>query len=232
MKWCLVISALLSFSCEKDNFDGAPDAAFYGELRDSETGELLQQDIIQGSQLYYIELGWENPPIQSMVIKNDGTFRNNFMFSGDYKLMLERGNYVKQDTIRLAIEPGDNKQVYHVVPYIRIINPKIEKVGDYVKATFSLVQNTDDLIQRISLFAHPDLAVGSPVQVASVHQDINSDVSSETLFELELNLNEYPALKQGKSYYFRIGALSRAPEAKYNYVQPVDITLESEQPHQ
>ena len=44
---------------------------------DIETGELVEQDIIDGAQIEFIEHGFENPETQYMVIKNNGTYRNN-----------------------------------------------------------------------------------------------------------------------------------------------------------
>ena len=52
----LVLFGIFS-SCEKDNLDYAPDASFSGEIRDLETGELVQQDILEGAKIYFIELG-------------------------------------------------------------------------------------------------------------------------------------------------------------------------------
>ena len=79
------------YSCEKDNLEG-PDAIFAGELRDRKTGELIQQEISDGSRVYFIEQGWgDNPPVQNMVVKKDGTFYNGMIFSGDYKIILNRG---------------------------------------------------------------------------------------------------------------------------------------------
>lgn len=79
----IVLAAIMLItSCEKDNFDG-PDATFSGEIRDKKTGELIPQEISDGSRIYYIEQGWENPSVQNMVIKKDGTFNNSLMFSGN-----------------------------------------------------------------------------------------------------------------------------------------------------
>ena len=51
-----------------DNYEG-PNATISGGLYDVETGELIQQDIIRGSQIEYIELGFKNPQTQYIVVK-------------------------------------------------------------------------------------------------------------------------------------------------------------------
>ena len=99
----IIFFSICFVACEKDNLDIAPNATFGGEIRDMETGELVEQEIIRGSQIYFIELGWDNPPVQAMAVKNDGTFQNNLMFAGDYKIILNKGNYIPQDTIDFRI---------------------------------------------------------------------------------------------------------------------------------
>lgn len=78
---------------EIDNYDG-PNATIEGKILDIETGELVEQDIIDGAQIEFIEHGFENPETQYMVIKNNGTYRNNVMFAGSYTMSLMRGNFV------------------------------------------------------------------------------------------------------------------------------------------
>ena len=131
---CVVVAGSMFYSCEKDNLEG-PDAIFAGELRDRKTGELIQQEISDGSRVYFIEQGWgDNPPVQNMVVKKDGTFYNGMIFSGDYKIILNRGNYVPLDTLDMKIKPGKNYQVFEVNPYLRIIEPEISVIGRKVMA--------------------------------------------------------------------------------------------------
>lgn len=76
----VVVVSGIFYSCEKDNLEG-PDAIFAGELRDRKTGELIPQEVSDGSRVYFIEQGWgDNPPVQNMVIKKDGTFYNGMIF--------------------------------------------------------------------------------------------------------------------------------------------------------
>ena len=192
---CVVVAGSMFYSCEKDNLEG-PDAIFAGELRDRKTGELIQQEISDGSRGYFIEQGWgDNPPVQNMVVKKDGTFYNGMIFSGDYKIILNRGNYVPLDTLDMKIKPGKNYQVFEVNPYLRIIEPEISVIGRKVVAKFKLEQVTSNEVYRIS-------------------------------FELSINLEDYTStLVPGKSYYFRIGAQSHGSETKYNYSASVQLDI-------
>ena len=125
------------------------------------------------------------------------------IFSGDYKIILNRGNYVPLDTLDMKIKPGKNYQVFEVNPYLRIIEPEISVIGRKVVAKFKLEQVTSNEVYRISLFAHSHI-----------------DVSNK------LNIEDYTStLVPGKSYYFRIGAQSHGSETKYNYSASVQLDI-------
>lgn len=219
------ILCLPFFSCDKDNLDG-PDAIFYGEIRDRKTGELLEQEIINGSKIYYIEQGWPNPQVQEMVIKKDGTFRNNMMFSGEYKVILTRGNYVSQDTIEMRIGKGNNFKVFEVVPYVRIIEPEIKKEGNEIVARFRLEQVAGSKMFKVGLFGHSHIDVSNALHTVQNVHEINDFVSETQEFKLSFNLDTYKdQLVPGKSYYFRIGALSHGAETKFNYCTAVKIDI-------
>mgnify|MGYP003199778560 CR=1 FL=1 len=198
----IIFFSICFVACEKDNLDIAPNATFGGEIRDMETGELVEQEIIRGSQIYFIELGWDNPPVQAMAVKNDGTFQNNLMFAGDYKIILNKGNYIPQDTIDFRINKGNK-----------------------VVAKFSLQQYTVDPVKTIALFAHTESHVSSNIQTAKVSSEINTAVSPLTEYELSMDLSQTTGIEREHSYFFRIGALSSTSEAKYNYSPAVEIDL-------
>lgn len=216
--------AMIFTACEKDNLDG-PDAQIHGNIIDIATGELVEQDIINGSLVYFIEQGFSNPPVQSMNIKNDGTYRNDLIFSGDYQFILNKGNYSPLDTIRGVVKSGNNKMDFKVLPYIRIKNMEIKEEDGVVIANFKIQQTTGNPVQKIALFAHPDITVGNAINVGTVEQKINDNVSESTLFTLMLDVKSNTRITKGRECYFRVGALSNAPEAKFNYSAPVKIYI-------
>ena len=66
---CVVVAGSMFYSCEKDNLEG-PDAIFAGELRDRKTGELIQQEISDGSRVYNIILNRGNyVPLDTLDMK-------------------------------------------------------------------------------------------------------------------------------------------------------------------
>ena len=218
------IVILVAGACELDNYD-APDASFYGTLLDFETSDAVEQDIINGSQLEYIELGWENPEIQYMVFKNDGTFRNDLMFSGTYTMRLVRGNFVPIDSMNVVVS-GDTKKDFTVQPYIRVENASIQKNGNMVTATFTLDQTVANNVKTIGLYAHPEPSVGEPMHIVSTEQNINAVVDAATVHTLEIDLTANSNLLiPGNDYFFRVGALIDASQAKYNYATAVRISI-------
>lgn len=224
--FAVALLGITFYSCEKDNLEG-PDATFTGELRDRKTGELISQEISDGSRVYYIEQGWgDNPPVQNMVIKKDGTFSNSMIFSGSYKVIMNRGNYVPLDTLDMRIKPGKNFQVFEVNPYLRILEPEISISGRKVIARFKLEQVTSNKVYRISLFAHSHIDVSNKLNIINRTEELDRSITDGEAFELSINLDENTStLVPGKSYYFRIGAQSHGNETKYNYTASVKLDV-------
>ena len=222
----VVVVSGIFYSCEKDNLEG-PDAIFGGELRDRKTGGLIPQEVSDGSRVYFIEQGWgDNPPVQNMVIKKDGTFYNGMIFSGDYKIIMNRGNYVPLDTLDMRIKPGKNYQILEVNPYLRIIEPEIFISERKVVAKFKLEQVTSNEVYRISLFAHSHIDVSNKLNIVNRTEELNRSITDGESFELSINLDDYTStLVPGKSYYFRIGAQSHGNETKYNYSASVKLDI-------
>lgn len=219
----MMFFSICFIACEKDNLeDIAPNASFEGEFRDAETGELVGQEIRNGSRVYFIELGWPNPPVQSLPVKSDGTFMNKFMFAGDYKIILDKGNYVPLDTINYKMSKGKNREVFKVTPYIRVIDPVIELVGNEVVAKFKLKQNTSDDVGAVYFLMHTDAQVSYYINSGWNRIIFDRTVSPSEEHEIRLDVSKY---KKGQNYFFRLGAGSKASEARYNYGPIVKIAL-------
>lgn len=213
-------------SCTKDNMNG-PDARFFGEIVDKNTHELIEQDIYNGSLIRYIELGYQDPPLQVAYFKTDGTFRNNLMFSGNYDFFLNQGNFVPDTLRNVRIDPGDNHYTFEVTPYITLQDVKIEQTAPYtVAATFRLKQNTEDKVAKIGIFVHREHAVGNGTKYDLWEINIDNDVPEDYEMSIKMDLtNVAEEVERGNTYYFRVGALSAAPSAKYNYAPAVQLTL-------
>lgn len=218
----LFILTLGLAACEKDNYDG-PDAGLSGKFIDSQTGEMVEQDIIRGTQIEIVENGYTSP--QYLVVKNDGSYANSLLFSNSYKVTPVRGNFIAVQSQEVNIS-GQTTLDFTVTPYIRLKDVSITKSGTKVIATFKLQQTTANNVRKIGLYAHSDSRVGEPMRLFATERDINAVTAPTTVYTLEIDLAANSSiLKPGNSYYFRVGALIDVGEAKLNYVKAVKIDI-------
>ena len=213
-------------SCELDNLPG-PDAGLFGSVIDADTGALVEQDIIRGGELQLWEQGYENVTPQTMNYKVDGTFKDSKLFANTYKVIPLRTNFQPIDTILVDIK-GQTQLDLSGIPYIRILNPSITKSGNIVTATFSLEQTLFGNVSKIGLYAGADSNVGEPIRLARAEQNINNPVfplNPQQVYTLTIDVNSQIDLREGNLYYFRIGALYDAPNARFNYAPAIAIQL-------
>ena len=171
------MSALILHSWELDNYDG-PDATLSGRIIDKETGELVEQDIIRGTQIEFIEHGYDNPLTQYMVIKNDGTYANKMMFANDYTIQIRSANFPATEPVEITIK-GNTTYDFEVIPYLRIKDVQIKIEGDEVVATAKVEKTTGHKITRIGLYAHQNQQVGEQMRpirkTVDMWQAMNAD---------------------------------------------------------
>ncbi|MCF0054091.1 DUF3823 domain-containing protein [Dyadobacter sp. LJ53] len=211
-------------ACKIDNYP-APDAQLYGTFLDIETNEPVEQDIIRGSTIEFIEHGYASQTKQVMIVKNDGTYRNNLIFANQYTITPVRGNFVPAEPQEVTVA-GETKLDFKVQPYIRVKDAKIEKSGSKVVATFKIQQTVINNVRKIGLYAHPEPSVGEPMRTVLSETEINGATDPNKVYKLEIDIpSNSNNLKTGSSYFFRIGAIIDAPESKFNYAKAVRIAL-------
>lgn len=206
-------------SCEMDNLE-EPTAGLYGRIIDEKTGELVPQDIIQGTIIELRESGYANVSPQNLIIKNNGTYENSRLFENTYAVVPVQPNFQMVPTQDVLIK-GRTSLDFTVKPFIRIVNTKIEKVGTKVVATFKLEQTTANPILRVSLFSHRDPNVGSFMQTAKTDVTLNAVSVPDQLYTVTIETANNTNFVAGRTYYFRIGAITTAPLTKANYAPTV-----------
>lgn len=219
----VLLCLMFVVSCELDNYEG-PDSSVSGGIYDGETNQLIEQDIINGTQIEYTEHGYENPQLQYMICKVDGTYQNDLMFAGTYTVAAVRGNFVPMKPLDVKIQGGTTLD-FKAQPYIRIKNAKIEKVNHKIIASFYLQQTVSNKIKKAGLYIHIQPTVGEPMCTIKRELVINAITTEDKAYSIDLDLSTEKALQAGQKYYFRIGALIDAPEAKFNYAPAVRIEL-------
>lgn len=234
-------------SCEIDNFPG-PDAQVYGAIKDSLGGGLVETDAngTTGSLIGVYELGQyaANPLRKTWIIKQNGEYRNNLVFSNDYKFEFTSCNFFPQSQTQ-TVNPGENKIDFTVVPYIRIKNLSItyDAAAKKINASFSLEGGRKSVkVSTLKLYAYTDMYVGENVKkTLSVGTGTPTrsltgaaqTIVPGTVYTLSIDL----AANQGtdkngfgvhRNYYFRVGAMAvqaGVGTIRYNYAPYVVIPL-------
>lgn len=210
-------------SCELDNYE-APTAELSGSFIDEETQELVQQDIIRGTEIRLTEHGYDPVQDQYLNAKPDGTYMDRLLFANTYTVRPERGNFLPVEEQEIVIE-GETKLDFVVTPYLRINDATIEKNGSKIIASFKLEQNVDNNVRTIGLYGHPNPIAGQPIRTVATELAIDSLVDPNETFTLEIDIDANTSLEEGEEYFFRVGALIDVPEAKFNYASPVRVNI-------
>jgi hypothetical protein len=208
-----------------DNFKG-PDAQFFGSIIDDETNEPIQQDLIEGSRIDFIELGYPTPPTRQMRFNTDGTFRNNNLFAGTYEVRAVRGNFFPTEKETVKVQ-GATEHHFRSLPYIRIKNVSItfDELNGKVIATCNLERVSPNAVASIHLLADKNPNVAWNMRGMTATQTIGKAVSAETVFKIELSSLD---LDSGTDYYFRIAALiANVGEAKHNYSEVIKLSIDN-----
>lgn len=237
----LFIMSAVFASCdlaEIDNFSG-PNSELSGRIIDEESGELIQQDIINGCRIEIWEHGYDPVTPQRLEIKTDGSYKDSRLFANSYTVIPISTNFHNVDTVEMEIN-GVTILDFTVTPYIRIKDATIEKVGDIITANFRVEQTIDSVmvndstnapifVKKVGLYGHRDPNVGEPMQLgkeeASVNQVMVPGVNDTFMLEFDLSRDiDFIGDRVNKTY-FRIGAILDMPDARYNYAPTVEIEL-------
>ena len=227
---------LSSVSCEKDNMPG-PDAQVFGIIKDKTTGLPVETDLVNGSAIEAFELGYATPVSQRWVIKNNGEYRNNLVFSNQYNFELRNSNFFPISVLNQTIKPGENKLDFQVDPYIRVKNCTItyDAAAKRINATFSLEAGQSTVkVRAVRLYAFSDTYVGEPTKfstagsgftVSYTPSKVIDNASISLSIDLAANASFFPT---GRDYFFRVGALADVTGVgtiRHNYAPNVKISL-------
>jgi hypothetical protein len=234
---------LFATSCEIDNFP-MPDAQVYGAIRDSIAGGLVETDLNSGSVIGAYELGYETPVLRNWVIKQNGEYRNNLVYSGTYNFVFQSCNFFPNSVNNQVIKPGANELDFPVVPYIRVKNVSItlNAATKKIIATFSLEAGKPSVkVAKVSLYAFTDIYVGEYVKktLTATATDVPTitlsgaaqTINPATVYTLSIDLANAAnaaVFAIHRNYYFRVGAMaiqSGVGTIRTNYAPYVKIAL-------
>ena len=226
---------VLFASCEKDNLPG-PDARVYGSITDKATGQLVETELVNGSSIEAYELGFATQQLRRWLIKNNGEYRNNLVFSGRYDFKLLNCNFYPVNLTNIEIRPGDNQLDFQVEPYLRIKNQSItyNAAAKKVTATFTVeAGNPAVKLRQVRLYAFSDMYVGENVKFAITGSSLVNYTPSKVVdngtITLEIDVAANAGLMpSGREYFFRVGALGDVTgvgTVRHNFAPYVKITI-------
>ena len=169
-----VITLLLGLSScsmfKYDTLDG-PNAQINGYLLDSQTGEKIgvESSSSEAGALVVVEQGWDGETEQSWLVRFDGMYTNNLIFAADYVFLTKKLPCYQPDNNSFTVKPGKNRMNVSLLPFCRILNPKVsyDAATKKVIATFS-VELTDpngaNEIPNVALCGNTQVFVGCNYQ--------------------------------------------------------------------
>ncbi len=239
LKYIGFLAAVLTLaSCIRDNYK-QPDATIFGQAIDEETDELIIQDLgSNGSKIDIYEIvpldeNGENPEysgaknIRQLNFRTDGNYMDRNFFSGKYHISATRTNFLPLLEEDIDLHPGMNEYNFRTLPYCRI---KLDSIGmnekkQQIWASFTVERTTEDNLKTVRLFCDENANVCQSINNSGDNGckiEVNAANDPEKHFVLKMGVD---MLKDGKTYYFRVGALTSVAEATYNYSEAVRITL-------
>jgi len=235
---------------EMDNYDG-PNASVTGNIIDSKTGENVQMEAIfkmgfggsisklQDGFFSVYQLEWDYEKAQYWLIKYNGSYANTEIFAGKYRLDASSNNFYPVIKDNVEFKKGDNTLDWEVVPYARIIDPKIEYVNGKFVATFKCEYGDDTKANKIvdaKFMCYPDTFVGTQCNYCSSDPGATSKkivADGKTVNTLTIdptlpaNISEFKY--DNRTHYFRIAVCAQAngynSGKHYNYSPTVSIKL-------
>lgn len=209
-------------SCSLDNFD-EPNASLSGALVDSETGETVQTQYKDGAKIRLYEFynnEWTTQPVDFFATQ-DGSFTNNIVFAGKYKIKAE-GPFETPEETEMEIAGHKDLQI-KVVPFLRV-ESGANASGTSVNFTAKISRTSSTRqIKTLEFFCASTPYVDKSTFVKKKTIDLSAMADSEILSKTFSATVE--GLTSGKTYYARVGVLTQNAANQYNYGKIVEIKI-------
>ena len=211
-------------SCSMFKYDvlDGPNAQINGRLLDVKTGEKIGVETYSATSapgyMIVIEQGWDAEAEQSWMVRFDGMYTNNLIFSGDYVFSTKRLPCYEPANNTFTVKPGKNRMDISLLPFCRVLNPVIryDAASKKIVATFS-VEVTDparaNKVTNVALCGNTQLFVGCNSQnLASKDNGAKmKDVNPGETITLEIDTQlagNADLFRYKQDRYFRIAAMA------------------------
>lgn len=174
---------------------------------------------VNGPQAGYIqayELGWDSEAAQNWFVKFDGTYTNNLVFAGKYRLDFSKlPVYPLEKAPEVEIKKGANTFDFQMVPYARVKNVEIT----FVDGKFKITCNPESSnIEKINGINEVKVMVGTDKFICTATNNIKDDTAvisggwgllpsgaQQTLYVDPSNIANEAQFKYERAHYFRVG---------------------------
>ncbi|MCF0070177.1 DUF3823 domain-containing protein [Dyadobacter sp. CY261] len=218
----ILIFPLLLCSCKIDDVD-APDSTLEGRLVDAAGNGIQIEQGASSARLKMEELSWSNTPLPLFLnLKQDGSFINNKLFLGNYRVTPVEGPFypVTEKTVDIK---GSTKVDFTVIPYLNVdwIGEPVVNADKKLAVTFKFnsnpapegVMKPNPLDYQLFISTNQyvgnnnwdNTAVGAVVPVTVDKEGQNITISSSV------------PMKYSTTYFVRVGVRVNDTYKKYNY---------------
>ena len=218
---CAILATSLFLSCKKDNYT-APNASLSGKIVDAATGAIVPQQTLNGAKIQLFQTSYSNAqPINSSV-HSDGSYSNNFIFNGDYKIVAV-GPFVYADTIQTTIN-GATTQDIKVRPYLDVTCEVVSVTNTSITLKVNIKRNAQDAppINRVGVVAGITNSVdyfsfySNGTDNGKAFQNIDASLPEEEVVTKDY-IFTLSGLKPGTNFYVRGCARTSNSGGFYNY---------------
>lgn len=233
----LVLSGLVS-CMGIDNFDG-PEAKISGTVIDKTTGKpMLLDHGVNHIRIWEVSYSLDPTP-QDLVIKEDGTYTNNKLFSGTYNMLPRDGAWWPCDTTyNVAIGKKGTVQNFEVTPYLHVTDFTTRLDGTELTLSCKLqAPVTEGLpqITQVRAFINNNAHCGpgnqmnyyntdaNRVNVRKMWSAIGDADGNQTVEPFEITVS----LKPGYTYWVRMGVQFNDTYSSWNLSEVVKIEVPS-----
>ncbi|WP_164849934.1 DUF3823 domain-containing protein [Mucilaginibacter limnophilus] len=239
----LALFAVTSCSKDYDNYP-EPEETLTGSVVDSETGEGIQTEAGgNGTRIRLDELSYsDNPTPYYFYSMQDGTFNNNKIFKGHYRVSVEgpfvpllqtdaSGNVTVDNRKELDINGTTNVQ-FEVEPFLNVewVGEPVYNAADStvtVQARFTRGTSNPNFQQNITdvyLYVNFLPYVGNNYRVDRLSTQVSYSGDTAPVGET-ITLTSSNKLDQHRDYYLRVGARISYGQNWYNYTTVKKLTI-------
>lgn len=214
-------------SCKIDDYE-APSNTLQGTIFDSK-GQGLQTEQGQGNTKVRLEeLSWSSTPTpMDLNVKQDGTYINNKIFAGKYRMTVLEGAFYPVAGEEVDVK-GTTSHDFHVVPYVDLqwIGDPALTADKKISVKFKFTRNeapaglTKPAVTDYRLFVSTTQYVGN-----NNFDPVNSAVTVVPAEDTEVTLTSTVPMKYATTYYIRVGMRVNDAFKKYNYTTIKTIAI-------